>query len=498
MVYEDILSPTDVASNAGQQLDLRLTLVATPAAGGTLGPAVVNGDDIQVGARKCDACWSTLKADLMKAGTVDSTPFAPADAAPVDFRLLFYGFDDGSEGHTIAGASGARWETGGFEQVGEFAAVASTPGTIHFDEPSRTLALHGHGPEVPTTTPTTADQLLRSVEVEFEQTNTFIVTNWLLAPSADRDFMIDGNASISYSDPIAVERIPPIAVVDVTTTPADTRVALPVTANDTDADGSVDATTVTLIDPSTRRPDPDGSVTSRGQGTWTVEPDGHVRFDPQPSFAGDAAIAYTVDDDKGNRSNVSMMAVTVTEPAETSVSGHAIAPAHAGGGGEGPTVAPSPMAQPDVRDGVVPGSAVSIDVLANDPPGLEPSSVVLIDPATLAPTRTLVVPGEGAWSVDPVSGVVTFTPDPDSDADPTPVVYAAGTAQGAATLGAITIRYADGTLSPPTLPATGSATSGLLWTGVALLLLGSLSLYGGQRHRSAAAGPERTIFRLRG
>jgi len=50
-------------------------------------------------------------------------------------------------------------------------------------------------------------------------------------------------------------------------------------------------------------------------------------------------------------------------------------------------------------------------------------TVMLIDPVTGEPVKTLTVPGEGEWVVDPVTGDVTFTPEPGFTADPTPVQY---------------------------------------------------------------------------
>ena len=39
---------------------------------------------------------------------------------------------------------------------------------------------------------------------------------------------------------------------------------------------------------------------------------------------------------------------------------------------------------------------------------------------TANPGDPLTVPGEGEWSVDPVTGAITFTPEPDYNGSPTP------------------------------------------------------------------------------
>ena len=40
------------------------------------------------------------------------------------------------------------------------------------------------------------------------------------------------------------------------------------------------------------------------------------------------------------------------------------------------------------------------------------------------PSRTLAVPGEGTWTADPISGAVTFAPEPSFTGTTTPVGYA--------------------------------------------------------------------------
>lgn len=58
---------------------------------------------------------------------------------------------------------------------------------------------------------------------------------------------------------------------------------------------------------------------------------------------------------------------------------------------------------------------VAIAVLTNDVPGsapIDPTKVMLIDPATNTPSTHVVIPGEGTYDVNTTTGVVTFTPDP--------------------------------------------------------------------------------------
>ncbi|MBK1646966.1 hypothetical protein CKO25_20575, partial [Thiocapsa imhoffii] len=77
------------------------------------------------------------------------------------------------------------------------------------------------------------------------------------------------------------------------------------------------------------------------------------------------------------------------------------------------------------------GSTVRLDLPSNDvPPAgltLDRTTVTLVDPPAgselSADGKTLVVPGEGTWTVDPTTGVITFRPEAGFLGDPTPVYY---------------------------------------------------------------------------
>jgi|GEM_PF-5890284 len=83
-----------------------------------------------------------------------------------------------------------------------------------------------------------------------------------------------------------------------------------------------------------------------------------------------------------------------------------------------------PIAVDDGSSGLPAGTPVTLDVLGNDsdPDGsLDPTSVQIV--GTAAPGQSLTVAGEGVWSVDPVSGAITFTPAADFVGDPSPIQY---------------------------------------------------------------------------
>ena len=196
---------------------------------------------------------------------------------------------------------------------------------------------------------------------------------------------------------------PPVAVNDAVTTDEDVAIDINVLANDTDPDGDIDPTTVTI----TTQPD---------HGSVSVDPvTGMVTYTPDQDYNGPDSFAYTVDDEMGTTSNPATVSITV-DPVDD------------------PPVA--------VNDAVTTDEdvAIDIDVLANDsdPDGdIDPTTVTITDQ-----------PDHGSVSVDPVTGVVTYTPDQDYNG-PDSFAYtvddATGTTSNAATV-SITV---DPVADPP-------------------------------------------------
>jgi hypothetical protein len=93
---------------------------------------------------------------------------------------------------------------------------------------------------------------------------------------------------------------PPVAVDDTAVTNQGAAVVLNVTANDTDDDGNIDPTTVTI-------------VTGPNSGTVNVNATtGAVTYTPAATFFGTVSFTYTVNDNDGATSNVATVRVTVT------------------------------------------------------------------------------------------------------------------------------------------------------------------------------------------
>ena len=131
------------------------------------------------------------------------------------------------------------------------------------------------------------------------------------------------------------------------------------------------------------------SLTVANQGTYTVNANGTVTFDPLPTFAGQAApVKYVIADSTGQLANA-----TIT-----------------------PTVAapPPPVATPDVKN-VAPGTSVSFQpifgtgALTSGSAELVRSSLCIVDPATnICGITPVVIEGEGVYTVDVDAGIITY------------------------------------------------------------------------------------------
>lgn len=163
--------------------------------------------------------------------------------------------------------------------------------------------------------------------------------------------------------------------------------------------------TACLIDPATGDCDTNNSVTIPGEGTYVLNPSTNiVTFTLDASFTTDLPITpvrYRVTDFVGNT-------------AESTLT---------------PDIPSAPLATPDVSAGYQDVNQV-ISVLLNDSAGnpteLDPSTVRLCGSSDTAPactSLTLIVAGQGTYTVDPTSGAVTFDPLPNFVGTATQVTY---------------------------------------------------------------------------
>ena len=122
-----------------------------------------------------------------------------------------------------------------------------------------------------------------------------------------------------------------------------------------------------------------------------------------------------------------------------------------------PTIIPldtKPPIATDNNQSVSSGQDAVIDVVGDDLSGafpLDPTTVrltlplgatnIVLDPDGSGDVVGFNVPNEGTWSVDLVTGEVTFSPNPDYVGDPTPVEYTVEDTQGNATSATIRLNY---------------------------------------------------------
>ncbi|WP_337867469.1 SdrD B-like domain-containing protein, partial [Meiothermus sp.] len=164
-------------------------------------------------------------------------------------------------------------------------------------------------------------------------------------------------------------------------------VTVPAVLNDSPSPGTTLVPGSIDLDPST--PGQETTRTIPGKGTFTVQPDGTVRFDPVPGFEGTAVVPYTIKDNLGQTSNPANIAVTIRPR-------------------------PAPPTARDDSATTPKGTPVTLDAVANDsanlPNAIDPASIDL-DPSTPGRQTTFTVPGRGTFEAEP-DGKVVFTPVP--------------------------------------------------------------------------------------
>ncbi|MBD8539605.1 beta strand repeat-containing protein [Frigoribacterium sp. CFBP 8751] len=233
----------------------------------------------------------------------------------------------------------------------------------------------------------------------------------------------------------------PAGVEDTVGTAYNTPVTFSPTGNDDTGDpaASFDLSSVRLTDPVTG--DPVTAVTIDGEGTYEVDTaTGEISFTPVPDFTGEATpVSYTATTTFGE---------SVTADATVTV-----------GAPGAPTATDDTGAAPF-------GESITVSPLANDTSGpagtsFVTSSLRLIDPATGTPATTVTVPGEGTWTVDTTTGVVTFAPVDGFTGPATALDYTATTNVGDTVAGSITVTSGTPPFATPdsiTVPSGQVAT----------------------------------------
>ncbi|MCG8604915.1 tandem-95 repeat protein, partial [bacterium] len=210
---------------------------------------------------------------------------------------------------------------------------------------------------------------------------------------------------------------PPIAVRDSTSTTEETAVTIDVLSNDTDKDGTIDPTTLTV-------------VTQPASGTATIVDNGKISYLPVPDFEGTDSFTYSLADDDGDVSNAATVTLTVL-------------------GTDDPPVA--------VNDDVTADEDVpaEIDVVSND---VEKDAGDAIAPGTV----TIVsAPANGTAFISGAPGSITYSPRSDffgTDSFTYTVNDNTGLTSNVATVSIIVNSVNDAPVAQNDLSFTGHAT----------------------------------------
>lgn len=274
----------------------------------------------------------------------------------------------------------------------------------------------------------------------------------------------DGGTSTAQVT-ISVTPVGPKAAAETVSTQQNTPVTVDVAGDakpGVDGGNPIDPTSVVF----TAAGQPDGATVSDGgkqltvptEGIYSIDPaTGKVTFTPAPGHAGTTTpVTYQVGD-TGGATGTGTIVVTVTPV--------------------------SPTANPDTAT-TTQGESISTDVLVDDTAG---NAETPLDPTTEAfPTagqpagatvsgngKQLAVPGQGAYTIDPATGKVTFTPEPTFRGAASPVTYRVADVDGTSTSSTLTVTVSavgpvaqadtarTGQNTPVSIPVTGNDRPGV-------------------------------------
>ena len=153
-----------------------------------------------------------------------------------------------------------------------------------------------------------------------------------------------------------------------------------------------------LVDPTTGKPTEEKSVKVPNEGTYEIDENGKVTFTPEPNFTGEAKGIEVQREDK-NGTPVNGKYTPFVKP---------VTPKGEDKGTEDVQGA-TQKATPTFTGGktTVNGKEETVEIDTTKP-------AKLVDPTTGKPTdeTTVKVPNEGTYTIDPKTGEVTFTPEP--------------------------------------------------------------------------------------
>ncbi len=216
-----------------------------------------------------------------------------------------------------------------------------------------------------------------------------------------------GQTATSTLTPIL--SLAPVAANDTSTGAYDTNQTISVLTNDNPGAGAtLNATTVKLC-ATTGTANTSCNLTTLtvpNEGTYTVNANGTITFDPLPTFKGTASPVKYVVADSTTQLTSATLTPTVTPPA-------------------------APVATPETK-AVIPGATATFTTLtgtgalATSGVGLVNTSTCLLTPSTTTcdADGVVTIAGEGTYTLNPTTGVVTFVADVNATAGTkTPLTY---------------------------------------------------------------------------
>ncbi len=252
----------------------------------------------------------------------------------------------------------------------------------------------------------------------------------------------------------------PVASNDVVTGHFGQPVVLEPTTNDSPGAGAETvASSVRLLDGTGS---PVTTLFAPGRGVWSVDGVGKVTFTPESGFHGTADAPYRFTDSDGNTAD-GVLTVTIPEP---------------------------PAAQPD-RAVTPNGQPVTIDPLSNDSAAaggapLDPTTVRLVDPESGDLVTSLRVAGKGVFSVNSLTGRITFAPE-GGYTGLVEVTYSVSDTEGNANVATVTVEIQPvAAAAPASLASTGPEVAGAGGAAALLLFLGGVLLLMRRRRMRAA------------
>jgi len=142
-------------------------------------------------------------------------------------------------------------------------------------------------------------------EVKFKPKKDFSGAAKIDYTVSDNEGAISNAVAITVT--VVIPNKAPVAANDTGATTLNKPVTVNVVANDTDADGSIDPTSVDLNTATVGVQ----KTANTAQGSWSVTTAGVVTYTPIALFLGSATLTYVVNDNKGTVSNAATITITV-------------------------------------------------------------------------------------------------------------------------------------------------------------------------------------------